>query len=141
MEQNKCQRCGQELDPQADFCTECGAPRAIPQDYTQYSANQDPHPYQQDNQTYQQQRPPSSGMAISSMVLGIVSLVLSCIFLGWIPAIISLIQGILVLVNDKPGRGMAISGIVMSVIGLIIFIFMIVMILIGAADYSTYYNY
>ena len=59
----------------------------------------------------------SKGMAIASMVLGIVGLVLSCLVIGIIPCVIGLILGIVVLVKQKAGQGMAIAGIVTSLIG------------------------
>ena len=45
----------------------------------------------------------SKGMAIASMVLGIVGLVLSCLVIGIIPCVIGLILGIVVLVKQKAG--------------------------------------
>jgi hypothetical protein len=55
-------------------------------------------------------------MAISSLVLGIVSLVLFCVpFIGIICGVIGLILGLVA--NSKPPKhGMATAGIVMSII-------------------------
>lgn len=123
MEQTKCNICGQEMNEQTAFCPQCGAPKEILQEQT----------YEPQNQNYapQSQNQPASGMAISSMVLGIVSLVLSCLAIGWITAIISLIQGILVLAGNKSGRGMAISGIVMSAVTLLYSLVLILLLMIG----------
>lgn len=64
--------------------------------------------------------PPSNGLAIASMVLGIVALFLFWIpFLGWIPVLTGLILGIVAL--QKPyGRGFAITGVVCSGLALAI---------------------
>lgn len=128
MEPTYCQNCGYEIDELTNRCQKCGAPRDVSSAHFQNNAEPGPQ-YYSDNQNYQSQ--PAGAMAISSMVLGIVSLLLSCIFLGWITAIISLIQGIIVLTKHKPGSGMAISGIVMSAISLLFFVLSVTMIVMG----------
>lgn len=70
-----------------------------------------------------------SGMAIASLVLGIFGLLLGCVFIGIVPAIISLVLSIIVLAKSKPGKGMAIAGLVTSIIGILIF----VLIMLGVA--------
>lgn len=80
-----------------------------------------------DNQNYNQnynQMPAQqggSGLAIASMVLGIVALVLSCcIYFVSIPcALIGLILGAVALSKKTPGKGMAIAGLVCSIISII----------------------
>lgn len=69
-----------------------------------------------------------AGMAIASMVLGIVALLLSCCFYYVsIPcAIIGVILAGVSLKGGKPGRGMAIAGLVCSIISLIPAILVIV---------------
>lgn len=67
--------------------------------------------------------PPSNnnkGMAIASMVLGIVSIVFSCCFyyISFPCAIIGLILGILSVKKIPDAKGMAIAGIVLSAISL-----------------------
>lgn len=64
---------------------------------------------------------PGSGLAIASMVLGIVALVLSCcLYFVSIPcAIISVILGGVSLKGHKGGKGMAIAGLVTSIVSLI----------------------
>ena len=78
-----------------------------------------------------------SGMAVASMVLGIVSLVLLCIIIGGPIGLIGLILGIVVLAKNKPGKGYAIAGVVMCAISVIVFIFM----LIGFVSYDSYGNF
>lgn len=76
----------------------------------------------------------NKGQAIASMILGIVSIVLVCIFY-WasIPcAIIGLILGIMY--NKKNGKcGMSTAGIVCSIIGLVLAIIVLILAVIGIA--------
>ncbi|MDO5560752.1 MAG: DUF4190 domain-containing protein [Oscillospiraceae bacterium] len=58
------------------------------------------------------------GMAIASLILGILSLLCCCI--GFPFAIIGLILAILVLVKRKNGKGLAIGGLITSIICLAI---------------------
>lgn len=74
--------------------------------------------------------PPTSGMAVASMILGIVSIVLFWA-IGFIFAIVGLILGSIAIKECEPrgnkkGGGMAIAGIVCSSIGLLIWILIIV---------------
>lgn len=76
--------------------------------------------YQQNQQYEQPKQKPSNGMAIGSLVLGIVSIVLFCIPYVTIPAaIVGLILGIISLKNNKGSKGMAIAGIILAGIGLL----------------------
>ena len=73
------------------------------------------------------------GMAIASMVLGIVSIVLCCF---WYISLTAVILGIIfaVLSNKKVGKcGMATAGIVCSIIGMIFAIAIIVIAVLGLA--------
>ena len=62
-----------------------------------------------------------AGLAIASMVLGIVALVLSCCFYYVsIPcAILSIIFSAVSIKGNRPGRGMAIAGLVCAIISLV----------------------
>ena len=92
-------------------------------------------------------RPLRQGLAIASMVLGILSIILCCIF-GGVLALPGLILGIISLATKRDGSGMAIAGIITSLFGLLLGIFM-VFILIGslneiaesAKNGKTSYNY
>lgn len=78
----------------------------------------------------------SNGMAIASMVLGIVALVFGCCL--WyisIPcSIVGLILGGVSLAQKRGGKGMAIAGIVLSAIGIIVAV--IVVVALGGAIMS-----
>lgn len=92
--------------------------------YTNNQYYQQP-PYQ--NQQFYQARPPympqqptngGYGLAIASMVLGIIGILFSCClwFISIPCGILSLIFGIIALIKRMPGKGMAITGIVLSAI-------------------------
>lgn len=72
---------------------------------------------------------PSSGMAIASMVLGIVAIVFNCIsFISFPCAVIGLILGIISLRKNNIGaaKGMAIAGIVLTAIALVFAVIMLI---------------
>lgn len=77
----------------------------------------------------------SKGMAIASMVLGIVSLVLFCFVYVCVPCgIISIILGGITLAKKKAGKGMAIAGVVCSIIGIAVYV---ILTIIGASILSS----
>lgn len=69
-------------------------------------------------------KPPRRGFAIASLVLGILSLVLCCMYGGFL-GIPGLILGIVSLVKKEDGMGMAIAGMITSFFGLIYGILMV----------------
>lgn len=77
------------------------------------------------------QQPPAKdqkGLAIASLVLGILALLTSCLwFCGGPFSIVGIVLGVLGLKSS--GRGMAIAGIVLSAVGLLI---LIVLTVVGA---------
>lgn len=62
---------------------------------------------------------PRMALSLCSMVLGIIGLLLSCIWIGVFPAVIGLILAIIALVTHQ-SKGMAIAGLVTSLIGITI---------------------
>lgn len=72
-----------------------------------------------EQQIIPQQIPPqeSKGLAIASMILGILSLLICGI--GWILGIVGFILSIVSLANHKGGKGMAIAGLVTSSLGML----------------------
>ena len=102
---------------------------------------QNQYQYQQNQYQYQypQQPPESPGFGVASMVLGIVSLCLSCCayFISIPCAIVGIILGLIGL-KKKAGRGMATAGLVCSIIS---FIPAIVIISTGASIVSTLNNF
>lgn len=59
------------------------------------------------------------GFAVTSLVLGIVSVVLCCCGLGYICAPLSIIFGIISLVKRRGGKALAVTGIILSAITVI----------------------
>lgn len=100
--------------------------------YPPYQGGQ-PHqggyPPYQGGQPYQG----GTGLAVGSMVLGILSLITSCFGFSVILAIISLALGGASLKGNREGRGMATAGVVCSVIALLVFF---VLLLIGVSILS-----
>jgi hypothetical protein len=57
---------------------------------------------------------PTNGLAVASMILGIIAIFTFWIpFLGWVPVILGLVLG-LIAFSQPYGRGMAIAGVVCS---------------------------
>ena len=79
----------------------------------------------------------SKGLSIASMVLGIVSLVLSCFVYISVPcAILAIIFGIVGM--KKGGRGMGIAGLVLGIISIALWVLALVGVLsLGSAVTSS----
>lgn len=76
-----------------------------------------------------------AGLAIASMVLGIVALVLSCCipYVTFVCALVGVILGGVSLAKKKGGKGMAIAGLVCSIIALV----PAVLVLAGALSFAS----
>lgn len=74
---------------------------------------------------YGRHEPERKGFAIASLVLGILSLVLCCLYGGLLFGIPGLILGIVSLVKHESKMGMAIAGIITSAFGLVYGIMML----------------
>src|SRR5579863_5076480 len=87
-----------------------------------------------------QAAPPSNGLAVASLVLGIIAICLFWVpFLGWIPVILGLVLGIVAL--QRPyGRGMAVGGVVCSGVALAIKVWFWVL-LIGFFGIAAHHHY
>ena len=77
----------------------------------------------------------SSGLSIAAMVLGIVALVLSCIwYISGPCAIVAIILAAVSIKDQKPGKNMAIAGLVCSIIALVL---TIILVIVGVAALSS----
>ena len=65
-------------------------------------------------------------LSMAAMVLGIMGLVLSCVYFGIVPCFAGLILSIIALATKARGKGMAIAGLVTSIIGFFVFMFVLV---------------
>ena len=88
----------------------------------------------------------SKGLAIASMVLGIVAIIFGCCG-GWIGLVCGIVGLILGIVYNKKNEknGMATAGIVCSIIGLILFVVMNVLAIgllssLGISSFQDYVN-
>ncbi len=78
----------------------------------------------------------SKGLAVASMVLGIISLLMWCVMYISIPcAILAIIFG--AVARKKAGRGMAIAGLVL---GIISFVIMVITIVLGVSIFSSIFS-
>jgi len=59
------------------------------------------------------------GLSITSLILGIIAVILCCCF-GWIPGLVGLILGIIALVKEPSGKGLAIPGVILSAISIVL---------------------
>ena len=77
------------------------------------------NPYQRYNGYYQQD--PSRGFGIASMVLGIISLLCFCSFVNVLPAILSIVFGIISL-SKRKNNGFAIAGIICAAVSIVLLV-------------------
>lgn len=78
----------------------------------------------------------STGLAIASMVLGIVSLVFFCVpYICFLTGIIGIILGAISLGTKKGGKGMAIAGLVCSAVSMAIYLIIVIS---GAALFTSF---
>jgi Domain of unknown function (DUF4190)/GYF domain 2 len=85
---------------------------------------------------YHLQNPPTSGLAISSLVCGIVALVTCLVFVG-IPAVICGHMALNQIANSPTlmvGRGMALAGLVCGYLSSLIFLSFVGLIIFGIAN-------
>lgn len=107
----------------------------------QYQQQYQPGPYPQQYPPPYAHTPPSNGMAVASLVLGILGLVLWLVF-GWVLSIVAVILGHVAKSQidqsrgAQGGRGMAIAGLVMGWIGVAFAVIFIVLIVAGTASYN-----
>lgn len=97
-------------------------------------------PYQPQYQQppYQMQpKDPKKPLAITAMILGIVSLVLSCVI--WLAVPCGIVAIVLGAISVKStGKGMAITGIILGSLGILASVLLIVAILTGAGIFEEF---
>ena len=133
----KCSKCSAELEDNAKFCSQCGAP--VGDDYVQHEQAQTQYQSQpqgqpqgnaqsqtQGNTTYVYQR--TNGFAIAGFVLSFFVAILGIIF-----SAIALKQ-----ISDRGegGKGLAIAGLVLSIVWICV---ALVLLMAGACTLSSLY--
>ena len=139
----RCANCGTVATDEAHFCPRCGASMAAPvaADVSQASAPPappapppPPPPYAQPQQPYYGAvgpAPRTNGMAVASLVLGIV-------WLFWVGSILALVFGYVGkgqidrAGGAQSGRGLAIAGIVLGWVGVGTLVLTIVLAIVGS---------
>lgn len=154
-----CANCGANIPDNSRVCTNCGVPvnqqdgfqpDSFQQPVVGQPAYQQPAPvqpvYQQPTPVqpvYQQPAPsvPGKGMAVTSMVLGIVALALFCIWYLALPCgIVGLALGVVGMNKAKAvgmKSSMAVAGIACSCVALGIMALFVVLVIIGAAELAA----
>jgi hypothetical protein len=122
------------LEHNSNYCQRCGSP--VPQLINQPQLLT-ALPLQPSVKT--------NGMAIASLVLGIVGLV-TFFWLGAIPLILSIIFGGIVLGQvkknpDMKGKGMAVAGLVLGIVGLVLVILYVLLVVFGYWLTESGYGY
>ncbi len=147
-----CPNCGRENENGVKFCAGCGASLSVAQPQYQQPQYQQPQYQQPQYQQPQYQQPmyqqpmkpvvPGKGLGIASMVLGILSLVLFCIWYIAIPCgIIGAVLGGVALSKAKAvnmKNGLAVAGLVCSCIALGIAIIFVLLVIAGLAELGFY---
>ena len=91
---------------------------------------------EEENKTTQTEKQESKGLSIASMVLGIISVVLFCLWYVSVPcAILSIIFAIVGM--KKGGKGMAIAGLVLGIVALSIIVMVYLLAIAGVATLNS----
>ena len=90
------------------------------------------------NATYSAVENPSKAFAITSLVLGVVSIpFICCTWVGLVIAIAGLVFGILSITRKESGKGMAIAGIVCSSIAVVVIVVILIIAAVNPAPQPT----
>lgn len=131
----KCVYCGADLEDQAAFCTRCGKPAGEENGSAPSGSQGQPSgmPYAPGPGYYGGPVPGRyNGMAIASLVLGIVGIFFNGLYL--VPSILAIIFGILgrSQIRRDPsqrGMGMATAGLVLGIVFLVLYLLVIILML------------
>ncbi|MDY3275593.1 MAG: zinc-ribbon domain-containing protein [Agathobacter sp.] len=133
-----CQKCGKQINDDYKMCPYCGTPVHRAVNTGQFQQNQQNNGY-----NFRNPQMPQSGsynygnriqytnhtkknntIGILALIFGIVGLLLSCIFIGIVPAIAGIVLGI-VGISKNNGKGMCVAGLICGIIGILVFAIML----------------
>lgn len=89
---------------------------------------------EQKRNSVETQKEKKNPFAIAGLVLGIIGIVTACVFIGIIPGILGLIFSIIALKQANNSNGMAIAGTICSSVSIFIFLFMIMLAILGSNE-------
>lgn len=75
-----------------------------------------------------------SGMGIAGMVIGIISLFLSCLFVGGFLGVVGLILSIFGIASKDKGHGTSIAGIALNSVAIVVMMIMMFVAAVGSSD-------
>ena len=125
-----CMKCGGQCADQAMQCPRCGAMLGM-QNSGHVSQRPSGGGSQFSGGSFSPQNPSGGpGLAIASMVLGIVSLILTCIlpYVSWVLAIVGIVLA--AIAKKKAKSGMATAGLVCSIIALAVWVVVIILLVV-----------
>lgn len=131
-----CPKCGAQVNPGSSYCQKCGAAVSQPVVAQPQAATALPMPGQAVSAVK------TSGMAIASLVLGIVGFV----FFPFVPSVLAIIFGVIGInqVNSSKGaiggKGMAVAGLVLGIVAIALTILVIVWIVYNLTWFSDLNN-
>lgn len=161
-----CNKCGNAIPDGSNVCAYCGTPvgeasgadgagtnrqnvyRETPPNYAGQTGGSSQYTYQQSsNAGYGYGAPVNPvdsgavGMAVTSLVLGIIALLLvCCVSIWWLTvlvAIVSIVFGAVSLGKRMGGRGMAIAGVICSIAALVI---EVVLVIVGVGLFAAFFS-
>lgn len=123
----QCPHCERSCDDRDIVCPNCGYLFSADfQEEHQTAGYQPQHPAPTVGDPYMPPR--NNGLAVASLVLGIIGLVTSCCLVGVLPAIPGLILGLTGYFHARrsggreKGAGLAVAGIILSAIAIVVFL-------------------
>ena len=133
-----CEKCGKQLNDDFQVCPYCGSPIQPAVNNQRFQQNQQNCSYNYGNQQMPQSGSYNYGnnpqyakfqkgngtIGTLALIFGIIGALLSCLYVGIVPAMAAVILGITGITQNK-GRGKSIAGLVCGAIGVIISVAMI----------------
>ena len=124
-----CPACGSQIDGDSKFCTTCGYSLEV-QNNNQGVNNNAPQNNYDINQNFTTAagvKQYTNGMAITGLVISIVSLIFCCGSISVVGLVFSIIGLNKAKQNNGIGKGLAIAGLIVNIIGILLMLFWLVL--------------